>query len=240
MKSIAAAAVLVAPAAGKVRVVSWNAYGHHGHYGQFFSSNDVRASNIVLLQEAAGSKLGAAKAGGWKSTNSEKGLVTMWDAKKFTQVGKNECGNVPGSGKDHKGNKNRSGTACTIALKSKKGIVLVTNVHAGHNGKPSNLDKKGAAKALDAVKHHQQTYAKKYLKGKAAGLVIAGGDHNELGLYLTTHNTNTLMGPTQFNGKFGKTHHNGAIDKLFASRSGNGKTLKAFGSDHKAVMATLY
>jgi hypothetical protein len=184
----------------------------------------------VLLQEAAGSKLGAAK--GWESTNSQKGLVTLWDGKKFKQVGKNDCGNVPGT------MGGRDGTACTIALESKKGIVLVTNVHAGHNGKPSNVDKKGAAKALDAVKHHQQTYAKKYLKGKA-GLVIAGGDHNELGLYLGTHKS-TLMGPTQFNGNFGKTHHNGGIDKLFASRSGKGTTLKAFGSDHTAVMATLY
>lgn len=231
MKSIAAAAVLVAPAAGKVRVVSWNAHGQNGHYGQFFGNSDVQQSNILLLQEAAGSKLGAAK--GWESTNSQKGLVTLWDKKKFRQVGKNDCGTIPGS----KGS--RDGTACTIALESKKGIVLVTNVHAGHNGRPSDVHHKSASRAQEAVKHHQQSYAKKYLVGKRAGLVIAGGDHNELGLHLGTHKS-TLMGPTTFNGNFGKTHHNGAIDKIFASRSGNAKTLHSFGSDHTAVMATLY
>jgi hypothetical protein len=253
MKSIAAAAVLVAPAAGKVRVVSWNAHGKKGHYGRFFRSDEVQESNIVLLQEADAAKVGAAKGQGWKSTNGGKGVVTMWDESMFTLEADTDCGNVPGSGKDSEGNLRRSGTACTIALKSKKGIVLVTNVHAGHNGKPSDVDTAGAGTARHAVKDHQGNFVTKYLQGKKIGLVIVGGDHNELGLHLTNKGTSTLMGKDpksgdkdfhsfwkgKFYGKFGKTHHNGKIDKIFASRSGDGKALEEFGSDHKAVMVTI-
>jgi hypothetical protein len=44
----------------------------------------------------------------------------------------------------------------------------------------------------------------------------------------------------KFYGNFPQTHHNGAIDKTFASRPGDGKMLgDKFGSDHNAVMVTI-
>jgi hypothetical protein len=274
MKSIVAAAVLVAPAAAgkghgkahvkahgkahgkaaapeKVKVVSWNAaagdkWGYKGNYEDFFANSAVNSANIVLFQEGK-------RETGWGSTTPHLGVVTMWDESMFEKVGKTECGNVPGSGTNSKGKPNRSGTACTIALKSKNGIVfgfgdeivLVTNVHAGHNynGKPSNFDEPGAEAARKEVEKHQRDFVTKYLKGKTIGLVIVGGDHNELGLYLssTKHAKTTIMSQPdiKFYGHFGDTHGIGAIDKIFASRSGDKHVLKEFGSDHTAIMATI-
>lgn len=238
MKFAAAAALMSAPAAveAKVQVVSWNAGGKDfpGDYYHFFKSDPVQSADIVFLQESSGSKLHFALKEGWKTEKMKGGLTTAYDPKMFTLIGK-DCAELDGDGKA------RDGTVCTVALKNKYyGIVMASNVHAGHNGKPSKVHYASAETARSQIKDHQKDFVKKHLKGGKAGLIIAGGDHNELGLYLGSTKKSPLMGETAFRGEFGKTHDNGAIDMIFASKTGNSKTLSRFNSDHTAVKATIY
>lgn len=250
---IFAAAALCAPATveakkpkkngggnARIGVVSWNTHGEHGDYGKFFKSKDVNQSSIIMLQERSGKKLGVAKNFGWDSTkNLSGGLATLWDRKKFSLVpNSNRCDTLPG-GKNKPGLKvkQRDGTTCTILLKGRKGgFVMVTNVHAGHNGSPRQLQTGSALQAHKALLAHQNKYVKNHPQAKKA-LHVLGGDHNEMGLVLKKTKKSSLRGQTKHMGKWGKTHGNGKIDLMFANKSGmgKGKILSNFGSDHKAV-----
>jgi len=131
--------------------------------------------------------------------------------------------------------------------------VLITAVHCGHYGEPSNPDQEAAYRDLETLRGLQQE-----MGAATADRVIVGGDFNELGqLIWNSHNKKHNMNDNRswvplpsdvknVSGTYdvGKTlfdaRYNGMFDHLWVGghRVGSKPTAKMnrnFGSDHNAI-----